>query len=391
MVKPINLVVISLTIVTILSGAIMPALSQTISPRSAPAPITTTWNLCSGIDSSGKYLPSGSTDLHWQTYLYDSYTGNTSYVGPAYVLSSGNTGGSSWVYDTKSQWISTADSAYPNPTGGYAQVVYRTMVDLTGYNLDTVKLGGFWSADDWGAEIHLNGRVVNNAGNSWTYTTPFSINSGFVQGLNTVDFLVYQSDNFLDGVLIHANLVATTGITPAPTLTSFAPVYAPAGRNDMVLSIHGTSFMYGCAVNWNGTPLSTTYVSQTLVKINVPGSLLAHTGTANITVVNPDGTTSVPATYSVIGEQPVITWYAPASAPASRKAFTLSIHGNHFTNGCYATWNDTPLATTYCYDTLIKVFVPADLVATAGSPQIVIHNPADDGGDSDPSTYTVTP
>src|SRR5207247_2356000 len=74
---------------------------------------------------------------------------------------------------------------------------------------------------------------------------------------------------------------------PVPTVTSISPTCATAGGPQFTLTVNGTKFVSAATVNWNGTPLATTFVSSTQLTATVPAALIATAGTASITVVNP--------------------------------------------------------------------------------------------------------
>jgi trimeric autotransporter adhesin len=90
--------------------------------------------------------------------------------------------------------------------------------------------------------------------------------------------------------------VNTGGGTPqppagAPTVTSLSPSSTVAGGAEFTLTVTGTNFASGDTVDWDFTPLTSTYVSSTEMKAQVPASLIAKPGTSAIDVV-----TTTPAT-----------------------------------------------------------------------------------------------
>ena len=95
---------------------------------------------------------------------------------------------------------------------------------------------------------------------------------------------------------------------PVPTVTSISPTCATAGGPQFTLTVNGTKFVSASTVNWNGTPLATTFVSSTQLTATVPAALIATAGTASITVVNPSpgGGSSTPAVTFTIANPPVI-------------------------------------------------------------------------------------
>ncbi len=102
-----------------------------------------------------------------------------------------------------------------------------------------------------------------------------------------------------------ATLVIT--INAAPTISSLNPTCVTPGGPQFTLTVNGTNFVSTSTVNWNGTALTTTFVSSTQLTAAVPASLIATAGTASITVANPcAGATSTAVTLS-IANTPVIT------------------------------------------------------------------------------------
>lgn len=72
-----------------------------------------------------------------------------------------------------------------------------------------------------------------------------------------------------------------------PTLTKLTPSSATAGGAAFTLTVTGTKFVSGSAVNWNGSPRTTTYVSATSLKAAILSSDITTSGSAQISVTNP--------------------------------------------------------------------------------------------------------
>src|SRR5262249_25952771 len=79
---------------------------------------------------------------------------------------------------------------------------------------------------------------------------------------------------------------ATFTIVVPVTITSLNPTCATTGGGQFTLTVNGTNFAVISTVNWNGTPLATTFVSATRLTATVPAALIATAGTASITVVS---------------------------------------------------------------------------------------------------------
>ena len=149
-------------------------------------PITTLFN--TGVDSSGTPRPDGTVgDLH---YVLFSVPGETSdirirtsvggYPVPPYIGD-----------NTLSAWIGpNNDASVSGPVGAYT---YRTTFDLTGLNPSTAAITGHWSTDNNGLDILINGTSLGFTTSFTSFSdgfSPFSISSGFVSGVNTLDFVV---------------------------------------------------------------------------------------------------------------------------------------------------------------------------------------------------------
>lgn len=92
-----------------------------------------------------------------------------------------------------------------------------------------------------------------------------------------------------------------SGTNPVPSLSSISPTSATAGAAATTLTVNGSNFVSASVVNWNGSALTTTYVSATKLTAAVPASLLTTAGSASVSVVSPapGGGTSSGATFTI--------------------------------------------------------------------------------------------
>jgi hypothetical protein len=150
-------------------------------------PITTLFN--TGVNSSGAVLPDGTLgDPHYT--LISVPGGSTSTI--RIITSASGFPIPPYIGDNAlSRWIGPNNN--PDLHGPVGQYIYRTTFDLTGFDPSSASISGGWSTDNSGADIRINGLSLG-------FTTPdnqfalgfasFSITSGFVAGVNTLDFLV---------------------------------------------------------------------------------------------------------------------------------------------------------------------------------------------------------
>ena len=190
-----------------------------------------------------------------------------------------------------------------------------------------------------------------------------------------------------------ASFTITTS-NPAPSISSLSPSSVAAGSTPFTLTVNGSSFVANSTVDWNGTPLTTTYVSASKLTASVPASDVTTTGTATITVVNPTpgGGTSSGSSFTITAVNPVpsISSISPSSVAAGSTAFTLTVSGSDFVASSTVDWNGTALTTTYVSASQLTASVPASDVATSGTPMVTVVNPAPGGGTSNAQTFTIT-
>lgn len=81
--------------------------------------------------------------------------------------------------------------------------------------------------------------------------------------------------------------IAVGASNPVPFLNPLVPDSATPGGPAFVLRVTGTGFVNGSTVNWNGSPLTTTFVNSSKLTATVPAGDLTESGTATVTVTSP--------------------------------------------------------------------------------------------------------
>lgn len=178
-------------------------------------------------------------------------------------------------------------------------------------------------------------------------------------------------------------------LVPNPgTISSLSPSSAVVGGAAFTLTVNGAGFDTDVVVNWNGSPLPTTFVSVSQLTASVPAADIATVGAASVTVTQ-EGVTSNALTFTIGNPVPVISSLSPTSANAGGPAFTLVVKGSNFLNSSTVDWNGSPLSTTFVSATELKASVPASLIATAGTANVTVVNPAPGGGASASKSFTI--
>ena len=138
-----------------------------------------------GVTSQGTLAADGTVDSHYTI----TASADPGFPGPnALVVASNVFPIGPWLQDgPNSKWIAPqANQGAGNAMGTYT---YHMTFDLTGFNSAMATLTGQFAADNSGV-IKLNGIVVGPSAPTYSQWTPFTINSGFVAGVNTLDFVV---------------------------------------------------------------------------------------------------------------------------------------------------------------------------------------------------------
>ena len=87
---------------------------------------------------------------------------------------------------------------------------------------------------------------------------------------------------------VGATVVAASAANPVPIIQQpLGPSAVHPGSAGFTLKVKGDGFITSTVVNWNGSPLPTTFVSGQEVTAAVPAANVAAAGPAAITVVNP--------------------------------------------------------------------------------------------------------
>jgi hypothetical protein len=161
-----------------------------------------------------------------------------------------------------------------------------------------------------------------------------------------------------------------------PLITRLSPTQAVAGSVAFTLQVIGANFTAASVVNWNGSPLPTTYVNTTRVDAQVPSAGIATAGSANVTVT----TAGAPAASNamalsiVAAGTPAITLLQPESMRTGTPGATLTLLGSNFTAYSVARFNGSDRQTTYTSATQVQMYLlPGDLSA-AGTGTITVAN-----------------
>jgi hypothetical protein len=97
-----------------------------------------------------------------------------------------------------------------------------------------------------------------------------------------------RTAGFVWAFMILATTLSAGQASPAPLIYQpLSPVSVKPGHVAFALGVHGTGFVPGAAVRWNGKPLQTRYISSSALQAQVPAANVAKPFTGSVTVANP--------------------------------------------------------------------------------------------------------
>ena len=341
------------------------------------------------------------------------YAGANGSSGPLVYVSTNALSG------TGATWSNITDSFFPNR---YLNVIAASPnSSTTAY----VGLSGFTGFGDNLGHIFM----TKNAGSSWSdisgdlpnvpvndisvdpdiantifvatdigvfYTTNLGVSWGtMVTSLPraTVTGLTYQhqTQTLWAGTHGRGMWSASVGsLVPVPGISSISPTSAIAGASPFTLTVSGPAFNSSSVVQWNGSDLSTSFVSSTQITAQVPADDLLTGGTIPVTVVNPGSSVSNPATFTIDNPVPGLTSLSPNNAGVGGPAFTLTVKGMNFVNGTTVLWKGSARTTSFVSSTQVTATINASDIAKTGTYPISLSNPTPGGGTSHTLPFTVS-
>jgi len=182
---------------------------------------------------------------------------------------------------------------------------------------------------------------------------------------------------------------------PKPTLTSLSPQNLMAGAAPFTLTVNGSGFVGGVAVQWNGNTRPTQFMSSTQLTAAIPATDLTSQGTAQVTAVNPvpNAGPSAPTTFTInaltSNPLPSVGSLSDTTAPAGWPGFPLAVNGTGFVEATSVQWNGLNRPTDVLNSTQIKGAISGSDLATAGAAQVGVSNPSPGGGTSSTVNFTI--
>lgn len=112
-------------------------------------------------------------------------------------------------------------------------------------------------------------------------------------------------------------------------------------------------------------------------------------GNTTSQVVLLQSSTLLLAASKTVNPVPVLTSLSPTTASHGTWNFRMTLRGSGFVPGSVVTWNGRTRSTSYVSANQMTVYVTAATIASAGTANIVVKNPAPGGGTSNALTFTI--
>jgi uncharacterized protein (TIGR03437 family) len=162
--------------------------------------------------------------------------------------------------------------------------------------------------------------------------------------------------------------VNLTVLASAPAVTGISPTSVPVGSETTVITISGSGFQQGAAVQLNGVAFPTTFVDSGTLRITLDKSNLTQAATLPFTVVNPQSAPSSPVTFTIGTPAPGFT----AAGVVNAATFTggpvapgeiITIFGTNLSGG--VSFDGTPAMPVFASPTQVNVTVPYSVTGPA--------------------------
>jgi hypothetical protein len=182
------------------------------------------------------------------------------------------------------------------------------------------------------------------------------------------------------------------GATQPPTFTGLSPSSALVGAPGLTLTVTGTDFTSSSVVLFNSAARPTTFVSATQLRVTLPASDLATSGSDDIRVFTAGAGVSNSLTFTVLGGAPTVTGLSPSSVPSGSPGFVLTVTGSGFVSGAVVRFGTTDLPTTFISATELHATVAAASLPTvpAGQSATILVGVVNPGGAAAPTPLPFT-
>jgi len=183
---------------------------------------------------------------------------------------------------------------------------------------------------------------------------------------------------------------------PAPAIRTVSPTSVTAGQPTFTITVTGSNFVPQSSVLWNGSTMVTFFATTNQLTATVPASYIQNPGTVEVAVFSPQpggGTTPTTVEFDInpaVSPIPQITSVTPSEVFAGGATQTLFVAGSNFVTLSTVTVNGNNRETVFNNSQSLQAALTAQDIASSGTLQIVVLNPAPGGGSSNAVTLNIT-
>ena len=168
--------------------------------------------------------------------------------------------------------------------------------------------------------------------------------------------------------------------TIKPIVDNVSPATIRVGSNQFTLTVLGSRFFSQSTILFNGTALSTTFLSETQLIAEVPNDFVSTGGHADIRIKNPRGELSGIVRLVITDDPPRLLGISPKSVGTGAESLEVEILGERFQPGASITVQGHSAETRFLSSTLLEATVLSTLFARAAELPVQVLN--DDGNES---------
>jgi hypothetical protein len=227
---------------------------------------------------------------------------------------------------------------------------------------------------------------VSSSGNLWS--AEMTVDASILDGWNHLAglALVHSGYNLVENyfwpytaMIVQPSTWAESILGMLPTITALEPDHALAGSADLELTVHGTGFIDGSAVLWDGDPLVTTWISVTQLAVQVPDSNLAAAGEIELLVQNPapSSFSSNNVVFAVENPLPILM---SVNLDRSGSGGSITLYGQDFVSGAVVLWNGEERPTHFISSTELHADLTAADLEFGRVVGVSVVNPKPGGG-----------
>jgi hypothetical protein len=213
----------------------------------------------------------------------------------------------------------------------------------------------------------------------------YSISSGTLS-----NFLNWLQPRSSIGTVVRTNAQVLGAAAPPPVISGLSPSSAAAGAPGFTMTVNGSNFVSGASVMWNGANRSTTFFGAGQLHAAIPSSDIAAAGSADVSVMNPDGGLSGTQALAITGAPtPVLSSVSPSSAPVGTPGLTVGVFGSGFVSSSTVRWNGSSRSTIFVNGGQLNAQLASGDLAAAATAAMTVFTSSPGGGTSASAAFLV--